>query len=62
LIIAKNENVSKIDRKGKPSGNGRENGTLAEAKDETNDIDNMDTSTLEVKHHNRQLHKGWVYR
>jgi hypothetical protein len=56
--MAKNENVNSIDRKGKPSGNGRENETLAEAKDETNDINNIDTSELEIKHTNRHLHKG----
>jgi hypothetical protein len=56
--MANNENVSKIDRKGKPSGNGRENETLDEAIDETNANDQIDTKNTEVKHHNRHLHKG----
>lgn len=56
--MAKNENVNSIDRKGKPSGNGRENETLREAAGETNDIENLDTTELEVQHPNRHLHKG----
>jgi hypothetical protein len=56
--MAKNENVSHIDRKGKPSGNGRENETLQEATGETNDIDNLDTTELDIQHPNRHLHKG----
>lgn len=53
--MAKNENVSSIDRKGKPSGNGRENETLQEATDEINDLD---ASESEIRHYNRHLHKG----
>jgi len=56
--MSKNENVSKIDRKGKPSGNGRENETLDEAINETNAEGDIDTENTEVKHHNRHLHKG----
>ncbi|MDP9079948.1 MAG: hypothetical protein M3O71_21185 [Bacteroidota bacterium] len=56
--MATNENVSKIDRKGKPSGNGRENETLNEAIDETMADDQIDTENTEVLHHNRHLHKG----
>jgi hypothetical protein len=56
--MAKNENVSSIDRKGKPAGNGRENETLQEAANETNNLSNTDTGTMEVRHHNRHLHKG----
>ena len=56
--MAKNENVSRIDRKGKPSGNGRENETLQEAAGETDAVENLDTSELEVRHPNRNLHKG----
>ncbi len=55
--MAKNENVNHIDRKGKPSGNGRENETLQEAARETNAIENLDTSELEVQHPNRNMHK-----
>ena len=58
ITMAKNENVSSIDRKGKPSGNGRENETLQEAAGEAQEINNIDTSELEVKHLNRHLHKG----
>ena len=56
--MAKNENVSTIHRKGKPAGNGRENETLDEAIDETNAEESIDTENMEVKHHNRHLHKG----
>jgi hypothetical protein len=56
--MAKKENVSSIDRKGKPSGNGRENETLQEAAGEAQEADNLDTSELEVQHPNRHLHKG----
>jgi hypothetical protein len=56
--MAKNENVSSIDRKGKPAGNGRENETLQEAANETNNIENLDTSGVDIQHHNRHLHKG----
>ncbi|MCQ6959287.1 hypothetical protein [Mucilaginibacter aquariorum] len=56
--MAKNEDVSRIDRKGKSSGNGRENETLPEAVAQTQDISELDTSELEVQHPNRHLHKG----
>lgn len=56
--MAKNENVSTIHRKGKPAGNGRENETLDEAADETNAEDNIDIENIDVRHHNRHLHKG----
>ena len=56
--MAKNENVNRIDRKGKPSGNGRENETLQEAEGEAEETDNLDTSELELRHANRHLHKG----
>lgn len=56
--MAKNENVSRIDRKGKPSGNGRENETLREAQGEALENNDLDTSELEVQHPNRNLHKG----
>jgi len=56
--MAKNENVSTIHRKGKPAGNGRENETLDEAINETNEDNDIDTENTEVKHHNRHLHKG----
>ncbi len=56
--MADNENVSRIDRKGKPSGNGRENETLQEAAAEAQDASGLDTSELEVQHPNRHLHKG----
>ncbi len=55
--MAKNENVSSIDRKGKPAGNGRENETLNEAANEANEIRDLDTGALEVQHPNRHLHK-----
>ena len=57
-IMAKNENINNIDRKGKPAGSGRENETLNEAADEANDVQNLDTSELDVQHPNRHLHKG----
>ena len=56
--MAKNENVSRIDRKGKPSGNGRENEILREAEGEALENSDLDTSELEVQHPNRNLHKG----
>jgi hypothetical protein len=56
--MAKNENVSTIDRKGKPAGNGRENETLQEAKSEAQAINDLHTSEASVKHNNRHLHKG----
>jgi hypothetical protein len=56
--MAKNENVSSIDRKGKPAGNGRENETLLEAASVAGEIDNLNTNELDVKHPNRHLHKG----
>lgn len=56
--MAKNEKVSAIDRKGKPAGNGRENETLNEAASEADNIQNIDTSELDVQHRNRHLHKG----
>jgi len=56
--MADKENVSAIPRKGKPSGNGRENETLDEAINETNAENTIDTENTEVKHHNRHLHKG----
>lgn len=55
--MAKNENVSSINRKGKPAGNGRENETLNEAANEANDIRDPDTGEPEVQHPNRHLHK-----
>lgn len=56
--MATNENVNRIDRKGKPSGNGRENETLPEAAGEAQETKELDTSELEVQHPNRHLHKG----
>lgn len=56
--MANNENVSSIDRKGKPAGNGRENETVNEAASEANDMDKLDTTDLDVQHPNRHLHKG----
>jgi len=56
--MAKNEDVSGTDHKGKPSGNGRENETLREAEEEAQATDDLDTSELDVKHQNRHLHKG----
>jgi hypothetical protein len=56
--MAKRENVSTIPRKGKPAGNGRENETLDEAVDETQEVNNLDTTESMVKHPNRHLHKG----
>jgi ribosomal protein L22 len=56
--MAKNENVSHIDRKGKPSGNDRENETIREAEAEAQENNDLDTSELEVQHPNRNLHKG----
>ncbi len=56
--MAKNANVSSTRRKGKPSGNGRENETLQEAAGEALETNNLDTSELEVQHANRHLHKG----
>jgi hypothetical protein len=71
IIMAKNENVSKIHRKGKPSGNGRESEGLNEAfagtdPETENEIraEYIDDQTgepadnVEVRHHNRHLHKG----
>jgi hypothetical protein len=69
--MAKNENVSRIPRKGKPSGNGRESeglndpfaGTDPETEKEISD-EYIDDNTgepadnVEVRHHNRHLHKG----
>ncbi|TSJ41054.1 hypothetical protein FO440_15095 [Mucilaginibacter corticis] len=57
-IMANNENGAKTDRKGKPSGNGRENETLDEAINESAEMDALDTENTAVKHHNRHLHKG----
>ncbi|MES2276616.1 MAG: hypothetical protein V4592_11380 [Bacteroidota bacterium] len=56
--MAKNENVSSIERKGKPAGDGRENETLNEATSEANDIQNLDTTDLDAQHPNRHLHKS----
>jgi hypothetical protein len=69
--MAKNENVSTIHRKGKPTGNGRESeglneafaGTDSETENEITDeyIDDKTgepAENVEVKHHNRHLHKG----
>jgi hypothetical protein len=69
--MAKNENVSSIDRKGKPSGNGREseglNSAFAGVKPETeeqvrseymNEDTDQPAENAEVKHPNRHLHKG----
>jgi hypothetical protein len=56
--MAKNENVGNVDHKGKPSGNGRENETLQEATGEAQAINNLNNTTLEMRHHNRHLHKG----
>lgn len=56
--MAKNENAGRIDRKGKPSGNGRENETLQEAAVEAQEAADLDTSELELQHPNRHLHKG----
>ena len=69
--MAARENVTRIPRKGKPSGNGRESeglnepfaGTDPETEneigaeyidDETGEV----ADNVEVKHHNRHLHKG----
>jgi hypothetical protein len=57
-MMAKSENVSHIDRKGKPSGNGRENETLQEAAGEAKTTADLDTGEMEVQHPNRHLHKG----
>ena len=46
-----------MERKGKPTGNGKEHETLDEAIDETNAANNIETENTEVKHHNRHLHK-----
>ena len=69
--MAKRENVNDIPRKGKPSGNGRENEGLNEAfagtdPETENEIraEYIDDKTgepadnVEVKHPNRHLHKG----
>jgi len=69
--MAKNENVSSIDRKGKPSGNGRENeglnsafgGVDPEAEEDVrskymNEETDKPAENAEVKHPNRHLHKG----
>jgi hypothetical protein len=56
--MAKNKQVSSIDLKGKPSGNGRENEALGEAANEAKEADNLDTSETEMQHPNRHLHKG----
>jgi hypothetical protein len=56
--MANNESVSTVDRKGKPSGNVHENETLQEAATEAQATDNVDVTTLKVKHPNRHLHKG----
>ena len=69
--MAKNESVDSIDRKGKPSGNGRESeglndafaGTDPETESHLQD-EYIDEPTgefagnVDVKHHNRHLHKG----
>ncbi|MDB5122445.1 MAG: hypothetical protein JWP94_574 [Mucilaginibacter sp.] len=71
IAMAKNENVSSIDRKGKPSGNGREseglNSAFAGVDPETEkqireeyiegDTDRP-AANAKVKHPNRHLHKG----
>ncbi|MGZ3872436.1 MAG: hypothetical protein ACXVJD_05940 [Mucilaginibacter sp.] len=56
--MAKNEDVGRIGRKGKPSGNGRENETLQEAAAEAQETAELDISGLELQHPNRHLHKG----
>lgn len=56
--MAKNENMSRIDRKGKPSGNGRENESLQEAVGEAQATGDLDSTEMEVQHPNRHLHKG----
>jgi len=69
--MARKENVSSIDRKGKPAGNGHEseglNSAFAGVKPETEErirLAYMDEETdrpaenAEVKHPNRHLHKG----
>jgi hypothetical protein len=69
--MAKNDEVNKIDRKGKPSGNGRESEGLNSAfagvdpaveneiRDEyIDDATGEPADNVEVKHPNRHLHKG----
>jgi hypothetical protein len=69
--MAKRENVSAIPRKGKPSGNGHESeglnepflGTDPETENQIlaeyiNDETGEPATNVEVKHHNRHLHKG----
>jgi cell fate (sporulation/competence/biofilm development) regulator YlbF (YheA/YmcA/DUF963 family) len=56
--MAKNENVSRIDRKGKPSGNARENESLQEAVGEAQATGDLNSTEMEVQHPNRHLHKG----
>lgn len=46
LIMAKNEIVSRIDRKGKPPGNDQGNETLQEAAGKTDDIENLNTLAI----------------
>jgi hypothetical protein len=55
--MANNENVSSFNRKGKPSGNGRENETLQEAAGEAQETKGLDTSELEMRHANRHLQR-----
>ena len=65
------ENVNAIPRKGKPSGNGRESKGLNEAFAGTdpekekeisaeylNEATGEPADNVDVKHHNRHLHKG----
>lgn len=69
--MAKRENVNEIPRKGKPTGNDRESEGLNEAfagtdPETENEIRSefIDDATgepganVDVKHHNRHLHKG----
>lgn len=69
--MARRENVSSIPRKGKPTGNGRESeglnepfaGTDPEVENEIraeyiDDETGEPAENVEMKHHNRHLHKG----